>query len=196
MKSLRNILLEVAACGLLAILAVAQNQDTAPPAGTAQVAPVSLIRISAPKSGEKLTTDYVQIQYQLTNPAASAATPYFQVQLDGGDPVVTTANDYTFTGLTPGQHSIMVVLVDANGTPIAGARSEVRFTVVQPKPPRGARLRPGAALPREPRLVEASFVPDPTELPNSSSALPLLSIVGFGALMGGIASALKTKARR
>jgi hypothetical protein len=32
-----------------------------------------------------------------------------------------------------------------------------------------------------------------SNLPNTSSALPLISVIGFGVLVGGIASALKTR---
>jgi len=35
--------------------------------------------------------------------------------------------------------------------------------------------------------------PDKNNLPSTSSALPLISVIGFGVLVGGIASALKTR---
>jgi hypothetical protein len=34
---------------------------------------------------------------------------------------------------------------------------------------------------------------DPPELAQASSALPLLSIIGFGVLVGGVASALRSR---
>lgn len=52
----------------------------------------------------------------------------------------------------------------------------------------------------QPQLQNAGFAPPPSlnedddgKLPSASSALPLLSVIGFGVLLGGIASAMKTR---
>jgi hypothetical protein len=50
--------------------------------------------------------------------------------------------------MRPGQHTISVTEVDANGTPLPDARAEVQFTVKSPEgalPPvqRGGKLAPG-----------------------------------------------------
>jgi hypothetical protein len=142
------------------------------------------LRIVAPKPGEKLAQTFVAVQYQLMGPA-SAQT--YELRLDGRDPVQTTDTTYTFNGLTSGSHDLIVQMVDANGTPIMGTRSEVKFVTVNP--PAGsnpAGLGPIADLPPPPLPVLG-----PVDMPNSS--LPLLSIIGFGILVGGVISALRTR---
>jgi hypothetical protein len=156
------------------------------------------LRVLAPKNGESLTTDFVDVRFELANPAvAAASTPNFRLQLDTSTPVNTTDTEYTFTGLKPGPHAIAIQLVDANGTPIPGSSATVKFKVV-------AQGTPRAAAP-ETRILAASLVPVPDRersLPNASrqnpvpdnrGALPLLSLIGFGVLAGGIVSALKTR---
>lgn len=179
------------------------------------------LQISSPRNGQKLGVNFVNVRFQVTNPSAAVSNmPTFQIQLDGGDPVRTSSTDHTFTGLGPGEHTVSVVLVDANDTPIIGTRSEVRFVVApQGNPPAQA---PGGsasfASGHTPRLVTASLhqqsssevrrsdaTPngsdqagqktdsDGSPLPSTGSALPLLSVIGFGVLVGGIASAMKTR---
>ncbi len=89
----------------------------------------------------------------------------------------------TFTGLTPGKHTIIVQLVDANGTPIPFGRSVVVFYVLP-----SASQQQGV---RAPGLANSTR--DPPEIAPASSALPLLSIIGFGVLLGGVASAMRTR---
>ncbi|MFB3813786.1 MAG: hypothetical protein ACE14L_06715 [Terriglobales bacterium] len=149
--------------------------------------PASNIRIISPQNGQKLSTNFVEVRYELVNPAVAAAgTPNYQLQLDGHTPVQTTSTTHTFTGLAPGQHTVLVQLVDANGTPIAGSTNTVRFTV-QPQPAPG-----GMAAGPQPEFIQVSQQSEQV-LPGGSSALPLLSIIGFGVLLGGIVSALKTR---
>lgn len=148
-------------------------------------APASALRIVAPKAGERLQQTFVTVQYQLTNPGIAAGSPQYRVQLDNRDPVVTTATDTTFTGVTPGSHSLTVDLVDANKTPIVGSVASLTFVTVAPPAPK-------AALPQSDQKTDQGPAPE-TALPSGSSALPLLSLIGFGALVGGIASALKTR---
>jgi len=146
-------------------------------------APAAALRIVAPKPGERLQQTFVTVQYQLTNPGIAAGTPQYRVQFDNRDPQVTTATETTFTGVAPGSHSLTVDLVDANNTPITGSAASLSFVTVAPPAPRAA-------------LPQSDQGPAPAEepaLPSGSSALPLLSLIGFGALVGGIASALKTR---
>jgi hypothetical protein len=164
--------------------------NQAPPAATA-----AALRILSPHEGERLKQDFIHVQFELTNSGASAAgTPTFELQLDSLDPVTTSSNDYTFTGLAPGAHKITVQLIDANGTPISGAAGQVQFFILRPT----ATLRHKArALAAALRVEDSKQQPlrdmDGHELPAAGGALPLLSVIGFGALLGGIASAMKTR---
>lgn len=211
-----RIVLAVALIAGLTTFGFAQTAGTTPnlsAPGTTPNAPN--LQIVSPKNGQKIGVNFVNVRFQITNPAAAVNNlPNFQVQLDGGDPVRTSSTDHTFTGLRPGEHTITVELVDANDTPISGTRSEVRFVVTPqanaPAPGESA-IRPEQA----PRMVNASFQQsgsagsspsepgqpnqapatdsDGSPLPSTGSALPLLSVIGFGVLVGGIASALKTR---
>lgn len=119
------------------------------------------IRISAPLAGQQLASNVIAVRYELLNPAASAGAPNFRLQIDGLDPVSTRDTQYTFTGLAPGDHTVTVTLVDANGTPAPGGRAEVQFKTPAPSPT-------GAASP---------------SLPSGGSPLPILSLIGFGVLI-------------
>ena len=165
-----------------------QNNGPAP-TQSAQAA-VSILK---PAAGAKLTQDFVTVSYALTNPAASASgTPNFQVRLDSRDPISTTSTDHTFTGLTPGPHSVTVQLVDANGTPVNGGKAVVNFTVVR-----------SAAMLHGPQAIAAALRINPSEIRvantsrpepvHSAGTLPLISVIGFGVLLGGIASAMKSR---
>lgn len=192
--------------------------------GPTQALPSSL-KIVSPKNGEKISTSFVDVQLNLANPGASAETPTFQYTLDGRDPVQSTDLSHTFTGLTPGAHTLTVELVDANGTPITGSRNAVQFTVLPgtgsgqaPQPrsapspanspdtwktqnsprvldrvsgheARGGLLVPAFYLQQAP----APAAPAGKNLPRTGSELPLLSVIGFGALLGGLASVLRTR---
>jgi Penicillin-Binding Protein C-terminus Family len=184
----------LALVALAPFIAGAQNAGTTPNQPPAQVNNAAALRILSPHEGERLKQDFVAVHFELANSGTSAAgTPNYQIQLDGQDPVTTSSSDYTFSGVTPGAHRLTVQLVDANGTPIAGARNQVQFFI----------LRPGAGIRRQARTVAAAFKMedakeplrdlDGHELPAAGGALPLLSVIGFGALLGGIASAMKTR---
>jgi hypothetical protein len=124
--------------------------------------------------------------------------------MDGRDPISTSQTQQVFTGLSAGAHTVTVELVDANGTPINGGRAAVQFFVAPPAQS-GTTTPPGAAnsSPTKRELNIAGFKfqrPDPallyqddSSLPPSSSPLPLISIIGFGVLVGGIISAMKTR---
>lgn len=217
MKSWRAISFLLA---LLAAPVVVAAQGTGAGMGQAPAAPSNMssqsVRILSPGSGQKINQDYIDARFEITNPGATVNTPTFQVQLDQSDPVQTTSADQSFNGLTPGTHTLSVELVDANGTPINGSRAQVQFVVTPPQP---AAAQPSSgATPRgesgvnQPHLEGISFSQSAAEqalrarkqgssknessddaLPQSGSALPLMSLIGFGVLLGGITSALKTR---
>jgi len=165
----------------------------------------SSLRILTPLANQKHTSNAVNVRWQLTNEALAAGVPNYEVQLDGADPTTTSTTEQTFSGLAPGVHTVVIRLVDANGTPIAGGSSQVQFVVTPPEQAAPANPRPqsNANFPRA-ELVHAAYIQPPqperdqreeVPLPSSASALPLLSIVGFGALVGGVVSARKTRRR-
>ena len=153
----------------------------------AQIALPSALRITSPQQNEKVTQSFVTVKYVQIAPASAAETPTYELRFDGGDPVHTPDTSYTFNGLTPGAHDLMVQQVDANGTPISGTFTETKFVVVGS----GAASKTGPptagfAEPPLPSLPAA-------DLPGANSSLPLLSIIGFGILVGGVISALRTR---
>jgi hypothetical protein len=171
----------------LAGLLIAQTTAPPAPAGQTAAAPAAAIKIVAPRAGERLAQQFVSVQYQLTNPGASAqASPNFRVQLDNQDPVLTTATQESFSGLSPGVHNVTVQLVDANNTPVTGASASVQFTIVNPNSQAPARGTP-------PRAATEDDGDTSSIVPSAGSPLPLLSVIGFGVLVGGIVSALKTR---
>jgi hypothetical protein len=154
--------------------------------GVAQTAPAtSSVRILAPKPGEVLNNNFVLVKYEVVQPASAAGSPTFQVQLDARDPILTTDQQQNFTGLQPGRHTILVQIVDANNTPVAGSRAEVQFTVAQP--------RTGLLVPEAQAQDIASNSRPSSSLPRGGSALPILSAIGLGSLLGGIFSVFRTR---
>lgn len=147
------------------------------------LAQTSLVHITSPVANQRLGASYVDVTYELVNSGVDGGSPNFQVQLDGRDPVSTQYMTCTFTGLTPGQHTVIVQLVDANGTPIPFGRSVVVFYVVAGVSQHQHPVAPGLT----------SNKSDPPVVAPASSALPLLSIIGFGVLLGGVASAMRTR---
>ncbi len=204
---------------LLAAPAMVAAQGGNAAMGQAPAAPSNIssqsVRILSPKSGQKITQDYIDVRFELTNPGATVNTPTFQVQLDSNDPVQTTSSDQTFSGLNPGTHTLSVELVDANGTPINGSRAQVQFVVTpqtspsQPTVTPRSGNQPGTQPPHleTVALTQTSAAPaqgskrqgtqqkssNDDALPQSGSVLPLMSLIGFGVLLGGITSALKTR---
>lgn len=165
-----------------------QNNGAAPSAS-----PGAVVSILKPASGAKLQQDSVTITFALTNPGATASgMPNYEVRLDSQDPETTTSTTHTFTGLTPGPHTVTVQLVDANGTPVTGGQAVVNFTV----------LRKAAMLHGTQAIAEAlRLKPSDIQVANSSSpqqvsaggTLPLISVIGFGVLLGGIVSAMRSR---
>lgn len=189
MKRNRYVLLLIVLAATAFAQTVPSQNNGAAPAGS----PGSVVSILKPTSGAKLQQDSVTITFALTNPAASAAgTPNFEVRLDSQDPVTTTSTTHTFTGLTPGPHTVTVQLVDANGTPVMGGQAVVNFTVVR----RAAMLRGPQAIAEALRLKPSDIRVEDSSSPQQVSAggaLPLISLIGFGVLLGGIVSAMKSR---
>jgi hypothetical protein len=157
----------------------------------------SNLRVIAPQNGPTINTDFIDIHYELINPTVSAESPpNFELQLDDNSTIQTNSTDYTFTGLPPGRHTVLIKLVDANGTPVPGSISTVGFMVAQQPAPKGtgrvvqSPAEPASASFQEPPTAEHKA---PNTLVESNGALPLLSLIGFGVLVGGIVSALKTR---
>ena len=150
------------------------------------------IRIISPRPGEVVRQDSIVVRYQLLQQPTSASSASFQVQLDASDPVLTNELQQGFRGLQPGGHTVQVQAVDANGTPVAGSRAEVQFTVA---PRRSSLLVPeayGAETWSPQPDAGSGTVADSQHISAGSSALPILSAVAVGALVGGIFAALRT----
>jgi hypothetical protein len=168
-----------------------QNNGAAPGAGAS---PLNALSILKPVAGEKIRQNSITVSYALANPGASAAgSPNFQLRLDSQDVVTTTATDYSFTGLAPGAHTVTVQLVDANGTPVPGAQAVVQFTVLRQTTRTYGPQAIAAALRLNPATDIHVQQAAPQPMPSAGGALPLLSVIGFGVLLGGIASAMKTR---
>jgi hypothetical protein len=176
-----------------------QPGGTAPEAGAVNRDPQStLIRILTPVASQKLADNFATVRFELVNPSAYAGTPNYRIQMDGNDPITTSQTSQAFTGLAPGAHTVTIQMVDANGTPVPGGRAALQFFVAQPASPQGTVQ--SAPKDRELKIAGYKFQqPDPSpqednpNLPPASSPLPLISIIGFGILVGGIVSAMKTR---
>jgi hypothetical protein len=158
-----------------------------------------IIRILTPAPGQMLTTNFVNLRFELARPAASGE-PNYMVQLDASDPINMTSTDYTFIDLQPGVHTIRVTLVDANNSP-QGDAAVVQFKVqstTQPRTdtPRGAKPHASQTIagapPAAPIPPELRNEGDPY-LPLAGSPLTLISLVGFGLLIGGAAQTMRSR---
>jgi len=154
---------------------------------------LAALRIISPENGEKLQHGSVTVQYAPLQPASASAKPTSELRLDAQDPVHTTDTSYTFTGLTPGLHDLIIQALDANNTPVAGTRSQARFIVV-PESPNGTRSATQNPNTQGQQQGNQPVAPkDVAMLPDARSSLPLLSVIGFGILVGGVISALRTR---
>jgi len=94
------------------------------------------------------------------------------------------------TGLAPGNHTLAIEVVGANGTPIQGTHTETASVNIAPRASFSGQSGNGRSGARENgRLAQDG------NLPEAASALPLLSIIGAGVLIGGLFSARKTRAK-
>jgi len=193
MRRLRNITVLIALLtgGLLfarhsaALLAWAQIQATSANRLTS-------LRIVSPKNGERLEQSSVTVQYAALQVASAAARPQFELLLDAQDPVHTSYNSYTFTGLTTGTHELIVQAVDANHTLIPGTRSEVSFRIV-PQTANSTQRPLGSTSAQQAGNQSPPAPNGMAMLPDARTSLPLLSVIGFGILVGGVISALRTR---
>lgn len=156
----------------------------------ASPAQTGAVRIVTPRSGDKLVNNFVEVRYEMAAPVSASGTPTFRLRLDGRDPITTTDLSHTFTDLNAGRHVVTVELVDANGTPIAGSVSQIEFTVVTGQSAPNRLPKPSSQLKNAGRYQPVAMR-ESDELPQTGSALPLLSVIGLGVLIGGLASALK-----
>jgi hypothetical protein len=78
-----------------------------------------------------------------------------------------------------------VQAVDAKNHPISGMRSEINFEVIN--------AITASSSPAVFSTPTAPPLPSSNDLPGGSSSLPLLSVIGFGILVGGVISALRTR---
>lgn len=179
-----------------------QADGTGPSAGFVNTVLHSrLLRILTPVANQKLNNNAITIRFELVHPDAYAPTPNFFVQLDGGEPVRTSTTKQNFTGLASGRHSVTVNLANANDTPVPGGRAKVQFVVA----PRNGVPTSQSTVQRKAdnRVLQLGGYnfqkPNPIKdtadavLPKANSPLPLLSVIGFGILVGGIVSAMKTR---
>jgi hypothetical protein len=171
------------------------------------------LEIVSPKANENIVNSAITVRYDLLDSGVTAsASPIYRLRLDGREPVETTSNSYSFGGLKPGNHVFAVELVDANHTPILGSGTQVHFTSSN-QPPAAVGQQPQAAPQQEqqaqpprqspqaelqPPSVHKAKLPLPPErgsdeLPSAAGELPLLSMVGFGVLVGGLISAMRTR---
>jgi hypothetical protein len=169
---------------------------------TSSASQPSAVRILTPAAGEALVTDYVNVKYELVQPALSDE-PNFLVQLDAADPVHTSETSQTFSDVQPGVHTIRVTLVDANNSPVQGGAATVQFKTSTAPPvrdgSRGALDDSDAAL----ASLTPPSIPIPPELlangdlniPLAGSPLPLLSLIGFGLLIAGAARTMRARQR-
>jgi hypothetical protein len=171
------------------------------------------LEIVSPKANENVVNSAITVRYDLLDSGVTAsASPIYRLRLDGRDPVETTSNSYNFAGLKPGNHVLAVELVDANHTPILGSGTAVHFTSSnQPPaatgqqspatPPQSQQSPPQQQSPQvesQPPSIHKANLPLPAgngsgELPSAGGELPLLSMVGFGVLVGGLISAMRTR---
>lgn len=180
--------------------------NTAPPS----------VRIVSPQPGATLRQDGIQVRYQV-QPAQNTPvppSPNFVVRMDERDPVQTQDTETTFTGLRPGKHTVIVDLVDANGIAIPGSRTQVEFTILaqRARPDKGnatptqapsqsspQSTRPNVQPPRTsaPRYIDPRLKTASLNNPNGNAeAAPLLSCIGAGVVLGGLASARITRRRK
>jgi hypothetical protein len=189
-----------------ASLAMAQDQgSTASGISNPSVATVNPetqpadVLILAPVAGQTLTSNSVDLSFELVQPAMNGE-PRFLIQLDDAAPIRTSSTDYTFHQLLPGSHSIQVTLVDASNSPVQSGSATVQFAIQSV--PQATHSNASRKQCSRPTIAGAAPVkPIPSELrndgdislPMAGSPLPVLSLIGFGLLIGGAAQAMRKR---
>ena len=153
-------------------------------------APTTGVQIVSPQPGDKLVNDFVEVRYEVAPGMSAAGTPTFRIRLDEREPITTTDLSHTFTDLTAGAHTVTVELVDANGTPISGSVAQIQFSVITGQNAPNRLPRPSSRIKNAGQYQPVAWQ-QRQELPQTGSTLPLLSVIGLGVLIGGLASALK-----
>jgi hypothetical protein len=87
------------------------------------------LHVTSPVNGRRLDGRMVTIQFEISPGISANGIPAFRVQLDQQSPVLISHTEYDLHWLSPGWHTVTVSLVDANGTPIFGAQTQVQFEV-------------------------------------------------------------------
>jgi len=181
-----------------AFLSFGYGQVAAPARPSGPTTSPGAVEILSPKPGARLQGNFAQMKYDLANASSASGSPTFRLRLDAGDPVETTETSYTFTGLAPGAHTVSIIVVDANGTPVAGTQSETKFTVAPPAaapssaPPRSQNSGTLTAFHLIPRAEAASSLEE-TQSDPGDIASPLLLLLA-GVIIGGVISAVRTRA--
>jgi hypothetical protein len=182
---------------LFTFLSLGHGQATTPPSSAAPTT-AGAVEILSPKPGARLATDFVRLQYDLTNASSASGSPTFKLRLDARDPVDTTDTSYTFTNLAPGAHTVSIIVVDANGTPIPNTHNEIQFTVAPPAtapssaPPRSQNTGTITAFNLVPRAEAAESLEEMQSDPGDIAS-PLLLLLA-GVIIGGVISATRTRA--
>jgi hypothetical protein len=196
MKNVRLfVLLQFVAVALVVAppIARAQSESGASPA---QPSAVHIDPLS-----QTLSSGFVDPQFELLRPTPSTG-PSFMVQLDSADPTSASDTDYTLSDLQPGTHTVRITMVDEKNIPLRGGTAIVQFKVPSTLQPVHNSSSPEnlehftrsifGAAPAAPIPPELRNEGDP-ELPLAGSPLPLLSLVGFGLLAGGIVQGMRAR---
>ena len=164
--------------------------------GSAQEAPGAAIQITSQQNNWQQRTNVVKLQFNLIDPAVAGSSPSFRIQLDDNAPTTTATTEESLIGVPPGEHSIRVELLDASGDPVPQSHSEVKFSVLPSAATHTSNAHKAQLSKFDTQAAEGTLASDASRdaaIPEASSSLPILSIIGFGVLVGGIASAMKTR---
>jgi hypothetical protein len=148
-RSLMLLLVGVAAVALAQNRTPIQQETSSPGREHAVQSGTSALRILTPRSGQALSNTFVTVRFELERPSPGGSDHNFLVRLDGRDPIKTSEDAFTFTGMRPGQHVLIVTEVDANGNPLPDARAEVDFTVKTAENTTQPAKSGGKAIPAE-----------------------------------------------
>jgi hypothetical protein len=96
----------------------------------AQAQITGALSVSSPANDTRVDGRMVTIQFEVASGISANGIPAFRVQLDRQSPVLITDTEYDLFCLSPGWHTVTINLVDANGTPMFGAQTQVQFEVI------------------------------------------------------------------
>lgn len=109
--------------GLVAIAALAMSQGQQPS-----------LRILSPENGAAVAGPNIELKMEVEGveltPRQSPNSAYVQLRLDDMPPVKAYSDNFTFQGVTPGNHVIRVELRRGNGSELnPPVKTQVRFAV-------------------------------------------------------------------